>query len=105
MKKIYLILAAAAGMTVASCTSDEYVGVNNPYGETAANDGSIRFGFNVQGMTRAGEWVGASAAKKLGGMFVVEGTKGSTLPAEQKTTPTTGSMLACRVVSQAPTTV
>ena len=85
MKKIYLILAAAAGMTVASCTSDEYVGTNNPYGETAANDGSIRFGFNVQGMTRAGEWVGASAAEKLGNFFVVEGTKGS----EQTNSPST----------------
>ena len=85
MKKIYLILAAAAGMTVASCTSDEYVGVNNPYGETAANDGSIRFGFNVQGMTRAGELTGATAAEKLGGMFVVEGTKGS----EETNSPST----------------
>ena len=85
MKKIYLILAAAVGMTLASCTSDEYVGTNNPYGETAANDGSIRFGFNVQGMTRAGEWVGASAAKKLGNFFVVEGTKGS----EQTKSPST----------------
>lgn len=75
MKKIYLILAAAAGMTVASCTSDEYVGVNNPYGETAANDGSIRFGTGTQAMTRA-DFVGASAAEKLGKNFVVEGVKG-----------------------------
>lgn len=75
MKKIYLILAAAAGMTVASCTSDEYVGTNNPYGETAANDGSIRFGFNVQGMTRA-DIVGDAAAAKLGNHFYVIGTKG-----------------------------
>ena len=85
MKKIYLILAAAVGMTFASCTSDEYVGTNNPYGETAANDGSIRFGFNVQGMTRAGELTGATAAEKLGGMFVVEGTKGS----EETNSPST----------------
>ena len=85
MKKIYLILAAAVGMTLASCTSDEYVGTNNPYGETAANDGSIRFGFNVQGMTRAGELTGATAAEKLGGMFVVEGTKGS----EETNSPST----------------
>lgn len=75
MKKIYLILAAAVGMTLASCTSDEYVGVNNPYGETAANDGSIRFGFNVQGMTRA-DIAGAAAAEKLGNNFYVIGTKG-----------------------------
>lgn len=76
MKKVYLILAAAAGMTVASCTSDEYVGVNNPYGETAANDGSIQFGFNVQGTTRA-EFTGAEAAEKLNYNFVVGGFKGS----------------------------
>ena len=75
MKKIYLILAAAVGMTLASCTSDEYVGTNNPYGETAANDGSIRFGFNVQGMTRA-DIVGDAAAAKLGNHFYVIGTKG-----------------------------
>lgn len=85
MKKIYLILAAAAGMTVASCTSDEYVGTNNPYGETAANDGSIRFGFNVQGMTRADDIAGAAAAVKLGGYFYVTGTKGK----EETNSPST----------------
>lgn len=85
MKKIYLILAAAAGMTVASCTSDEYVGTNNPYGETAANDGSIRFGFNVQGMTRA-DIYGQAAATLLGNNFYVTGTKGT--EAETSPSPT-----------------
>lgn len=85
MKKIYLILAAAVGMTLASCTSDEYVGTNNPYGETAANDGSIRFGFNVQGMTRA-DIYGQAAATLLGNNFYVTGTKGT--EAETSPSPT-----------------
>ncbi len=85
MKKIYLILAAAVGMTFASCTSDEYVGTNNPYGETAANDGSIRFGFNVQGMTRA-DIYGQAAATLLGNNFYVTGTKGT--EAETSPSPT-----------------
>ena len=84
MKKIYLILAAAVGMTITSCTSNEYVGEMESTAQTV-NDGSIRFGFNIQGMTRAGEFVGASAAEKLGGMFVVEGTKGS----EETNSPST----------------
>lgn len=75
MKKIYLILAAAAGMTVASCTSDEYVGTNNPYGETAANDGSIRFGGGFKAVTRA-DHVGADAAAMLNNKFIVGGFKG-----------------------------
>ena len=85
MKKIYFILAAAVGMTLAGCTSDEYVGTNNPYGETAANDGSIRFGFNVQGMTRA-DIYGLAAAGKLGNNFYVTGTKGT--EAETSPSPT-----------------
>ena len=72
-------------MTVASCTSDEYVGVNNPYGETAANDGSIRFGFNVQGMTRA-DIYGQAAATLLDNNFYVTGTKGT--EAETSPSPT-----------------
>lgn len=75
MKKVYLILAAAVGMSITSCTTNDYLGdVNN---DQAINDGSIQFGLKMQNMTRAGELVGATAAEKLGGMFVVEGTKGT----------------------------
>lgn len=75
MKKVYLILAAAVGITITSCTTNDYLGdVNN---DQAINDGSIQFGLKMQNMTRAGELVGATAAEKLGGMFVVEGTKGT----------------------------
>ena len=83
MKKFYLILAAAAGMTLASCTSNEYVGEVDPNAQV--NDGSIQFTYKVPNMTRAGELTGATAAEKLGGMFVVEGTKGS----EQTNSPST----------------
>ena len=83
MKKVYLILAAAVGMTITSCTTNDYLGdVNN---DQAINDGSIQFGLKMQNMTRAGEFVGATAADKLGNMFVVEGTKGS----EQTNSPST----------------
>lgn len=83
MKKVYLILAAAVGMTITSCTTNDYLGdVNN---DQAINDGSIKFGLKFQNMTRADEFVGATAADKLGGMFVVEGTKGS----EQTNSPST----------------
>ena len=75
MKKIYLILAAAVGMTITSCTSNEYVGEMESTAQTV-NDGSIQFGLAAKGMTRA-DFVGATAAEMLGGMFVVEGTKGT----------------------------
>ena len=75
MKKVYLILAAAVGMTITSCTTNDYLGdVNN---DQAINDGSIQFGLKMQNMTRADGFVGATAAEKLGNMFVVEGTKGT----------------------------
>lgn len=75
MKKKILFAALTAIMAV-GCTSDEFVGDNSPnVVETA--DGAIHFGLNLPNMTRAGELTGATAAEKLGGMFVVEGTKGS----------------------------
>ena len=76
MKKFYLILAAAAGMTLASCTSNEYVGEVDPNAQV--NDGSIQFSYKLQNMTRAGgDIAGSAAAEKLGGHFYVIGTKGS----------------------------
>ena len=85
MKKVYLILAAAVGMTFTSCTSDEFVGVNGPNAaEAVANDGSIMFGFSLPNTTRA-DIVGTEAANKLGGNFYVAGTKG-TEPASSPTT-------------------
>ena len=76
MKKSYFILAAIASIGLASCSNEEYVGDNSSIGDQNES-GVINFSFNLQNMTRAGEFTGATAAEKLGGMFVVEGTKGS----------------------------
>ena len=74
MKKVYLILAAAVGMTITSCTTNDYLGdVNN---DQAINDGSIKFGFKMQNLTRA-DIAGQAAATKLGNNFYVTGTKGT----------------------------
>ena len=83
MKKFYLILAAAIGMTITSCTNNDIV-EDNPGTGTATTD-AINFGFYIPNMTRAGELTGATAAEKLGFRFVVEGTKGS----EQTNSPST----------------
>ncbi len=83
MKKFYFILAAAASVALASCTNDEIVG-NSPGTEKELNE-AIAFGLNLQNLSRAGEFTGATAAEKLGGMFVVEGTKGT----EQSNSPST----------------
>ncbi len=82
MKKIYLILAAAIGMTITSCTSSDYLGEMDPSAQ-AVNDGSIRFGSNYKGTTRA-DFVGAEAAEKLGNHFVVYGAKNTTATAADK---------------------
>ena len=74
MKTKYFIFAASALVALASCSNEEYVGDNSP--TSAQSDGSIQFSYNLPNATRAGELIGATAAEKLGGMFVVEGTKG-----------------------------
>jgi len=84
MKTKYFFLAAIGAITLASCSNDEFIGDNSPtLGQEG--DGSIQFSYGVANTTRAGEFVGATAADKLGGMFVVEGTKGS----EQTSSPST----------------
>ena len=76
---------AAMAIALASCASDDFVGENNnsPNPEKASD--AIVFNSAAQRTTRAGELVGATAAEKLGGMFVVEGTKGT----EQENSPST----------------
>ena len=87
MKTKYFILAAIAAVGLASCADDVFLGDNSPNAveETTVDDGAIRFGLSLPNMTRAGELTGATAAEKLGGMFVVEGTKGT----EQSNSPST----------------
>ncbi len=75
MKKVYLILAAAAGMTLASCTTNDYVGEEKNVG-SYVDDGSIKFGFDTENMTRA-DIAGVAAADLLGKNFYVAGTKGT----------------------------
>lgn len=79
MKTKYYFLTALAALALASCTSEEYLGDSSPtFGNEAENDGSIKFGFDMQNVTRAaGDIYGASAAEKLGSHFYVIGTKGS----------------------------
>lgn len=76
MKKNFFY--AALAIALASCASDDFVGENNnsPNPETGKTN-AIVFNSSANATTRAGEIVGADAAKKLGGMFVVEGTKGT----------------------------
>ena len=71
MKKVYLVLAAVAGLTVTSCTTNDYVG---EIGNKEVNDGSIQFGTGFNPMTRATQ-EDAEAAATLGSKFVVWGEK------------------------------
>lgn len=75
MKKFYVILAAIAGMTFTSCTSNEYLGDLDPTGGQV-DDGSIKFGLRLPATTRA-DIAGPAAAAKLGYNFYVTGTKGT----------------------------
>lgn len=85
MKK-KVLFAAMALVALASCSSDEMIGGTGPQDNSPSGESNaIVFASATQGVTRAGEFVGATAAEKLGGMFVVEGTKGS----EQTNSPST----------------
>jgi hypothetical protein len=85
MKTKYYFFAALATVMLASCADDQFVGDNSP---TTGNEteGSIQFALNTQNATRAGEFVGATAAEKLGNNFYVTGTKGT--EGEDNPTPT-----------------
>lgn len=84
MKK-NLFFAALALVALASCTDDQFVGsVETPQDNSPSAENAIVFNSSTSAITRA-DFVGATAAEKLGGMFVVEGTKGS----EQTNSPST----------------
>lgn len=70
MKKFFYL--AAAVVTLAACTSDEFVG-NDP-GQSAKEGKSISFNSSSFVMTRA-DITGVNAAELLGKNFVVEGVK------------------------------
>ena len=84
MKK-NLLFAALAITALASCSDESFVGNNSP-NDLNGQEGTqaIVFNSSAKGITRA-DFVGVTAAEKLGGMFVVEGTKGT----EQTNSPST----------------
>ena len=82
MKKYYSFIALAA-LALASCTSDEFVGENNPTQKGTEGGGIISFVSSGQGRTR-GDITGDAAATLLGNHFYVTGTKGT----EQDANPT-----------------
>jgi hypothetical protein len=83
----YLIaLAALTSFTFVSCSDNDYLGTDNGMEVAQQGNGEITFVASNAKTTRAGEnLIGATAAEKLGRMFVVEGTKGS----EQENSPST----------------
>lgn len=70
MKKI--LFFAAAALTLAACTSDDFVGSND--GPKGMEKGVISFNSRNAATTRA-DYTGADAATKLGNNFVVMGMK------------------------------
>ena len=82
----YLIgFVALTSLTLVGCSDNDFLGTDNGQEVAKQGNGEITFVAGNAKTTRAGEFVGATAAEKLGGMFVVEGTKGS----EQEHSPST----------------
>ena len=76
MKTKYLIFAALAGMTFASCSNDEFIGDNSPTLIEESPGDAIQFSYTMQNATRADKYkYGADAASKLSNRFVIYGTK------------------------------
>lgn len=80
MKTKFLFLAALAGMTLVSCTSEEYLGDNNPSTSQDKLE-AINFGSGFKAVTRA-DITGSTAAGLLGDAMKVYGVK------QNKTTTT-----------------
>ena len=73
-------------LTLVGCSDNDFLGTDNGQEVAKQGNGEITFVAGNAKTTRAGEnLIGATAAEKLGGMFVVEGTKGS----EQEHSPST----------------
>lgn len=79
MKKCYLIFASAA-LAFASCTSDTYIGDQDP--SVVTGEKAITFGSGLPAMTRA--TVGSAAADLLNYNFVVYGYKTPSSGSAQK---------------------
>ena len=72
-KKIFFFSAALAGMILASCSSDDFSGIQDP--EEFTSENPIVFSSLKTATTRA-NITGAEAAALLGNKFVVSGKKG-----------------------------
>lgn len=82
----YLIgFVALTSLTLVGCSDNDFLGTDNGQEVAKQGNGEITFVAGNAKTTRAGEFIGATAAEKLGGMFVVEGTKGT----EQTSSPST----------------
>lgn len=82
----YLIgFVALTSLTLVGCSDNDFLGTDNGQEVAKQGNGEITFVASNAKTTRAGEFVGATAAEKLGNMFVVEGTKGT----EQTNSPST----------------
>ena len=79
MKKI--LFFAAAALTLAACTSDDFVGGND--GPKGMEKGVISFNSRNAATTRA-DYTGSDAATKLGNNFVVHGVKSDGTVANQE---------------------
>ncbi len=73
MKRKYLFIAAIGALTLAGCTSDNFVGDPSTLNNTSG-DGTISFNSSFKAITRA-DHVGADAADLLGKKFYVGGYK------------------------------
>ena len=74
MKKV-ILFAAVALVALASCSSDEMMGVSTPQDNSPTGvSNAIAFSSTSKGITRA-DLYGSAAAAKLGNKFVVYGTK------------------------------
>ena len=75
MKTKYYFFAALAGLTLASCSSNDFVGDNSPNDlQNGTVENGIRFSSGTTALTRADHY-GSAAAAKLSNKFVVYGTK------------------------------
>ena len=81
MKKHLFFAIALAGLTLAGCSSDDFIAETPPVNPT--EDAPILFNSYKGQLTRANNITGAAAAELLGNKFVVSGKKGAkTNPAE-----------------------
>ena len=75
--KIKVLFATVALVALASCSTDEMIGVTTPQNSSPSDvSNAIAFSSTSKGITRA-DFYGKAAAEKLGYKFVVYGTKHS----------------------------